>query len=114
MRVIFLILVILISVFIISFAQFNDLTLNLSLMYTKIIFRSSFLTVTLTTFALGILTGILVMLRGFFEGAKQTKKIKRQLEKVSIGADDSDLRVKTLENKIETLETALKKALEDK
>ena len=44
---------------------------------------------------------------------KEIKAIKRQYEKKSIGADDSSLRVKTLENKIATLETALKKQMEN-
>ena len=43
---------------------------------------------------------------------KEIKTIKRQYEKKSIGADDSSLRVKTLENKIKTLEVALKKQME--
>ena len=43
---------------------------------------------------------------------KEIKAIKRQYEKKSIGADDSSLRVKTLENKIKTLEVALKKQME--
>ena len=42
---------------------------------------------------------------------KEIKAIKRQYEKKSIGADDSNLRVKTLENKIATLEAALKKQM---
>ena len=44
---------------------------------------------------------------------KEIKMIKRQYEKKSIGADDSSLRVKTLENKIATLEAALKKQMEN-
>jgi len=44
---------------------------------------------------------------------KEIKMLKRQYEKKSIGADDSSLRVKTLENKIKTLEIALKKQLEN-
>lgn len=43
---------------------------------------------------------------------KEIKVLKRQYEKKSIGADDSSLRVKTLENKIQTLEAALKKQME--
>lgn len=42
---------------------------------------------------------------------KQIKQIKRQYEKKSIGADDSSLKIKTLENKIATLEVALKKQM---
>ena len=44
---------------------------------------------------------------------KEIKSFKRQYEKKSIGADDSSLRVKTLENKIKTLEAALKKQMEN-
>ena len=44
---------------------------------------------------------------------KEIKTLKRQYEKKSIGADDSSLRVKTLENKIATLEAALKKQMEN-
>lgn len=44
---------------------------------------------------------------------KEIKALKRQYEKKSIGADDSSLRVKTLENKIQTLEAALKKQMEN-
>ena len=43
---------------------------------------------------------------------KQIKSVKRQYEKKSVGMDDSSLRVKTLENKIKTLEAALKKQME--
>ncbi|MBQ8847504.1 MAG: hypothetical protein IJ003_01000 [Candidatus Gastranaerophilales bacterium] len=44
---------------------------------------------------------------------KEIKILKRQYEKKSIGADDSSLKVKALENKIKTLETALKKQMEN-
>lgn len=44
---------------------------------------------------------------------KEIKTIKRQYEKKSIGADDSSLKVRTLENKIATLEAALKKQIEN-
>ncbi len=63
-------------------------------------------------FIFGIAVGALLMLRGIFDASDNYRKLKRQYEKTSIGADDSDLRVKTLENKIQTLEEALKKALE--
>ena len=43
---------------------------------------------------------------------KEIKILKRQYEKKSIGADDSSLRVNALENKIKTLEAALKKQME--
>lgn len=44
---------------------------------------------------------------------KEIKTVKRWYEKKSVGADDSSLKVKTLENKIKTLETALKKQMEN-
>ena len=44
---------------------------------------------------------------------QEIKTVKRWYEKKSIGADDSSLRVKTLENKVKTLETALKKQMEN-
>lgn len=44
---------------------------------------------------------------------KEIKTVKRWYEKKSTGADDSSLKVKTLENKIKTLETALKKQMEN-
>ncbi len=66
----------------------------------------------------------LYMSAGFFIGVfcmffyvqklkKQIKTTKRQYEKKSIGMDDSNMKVKTLENKIKTLETALKKQMEN-
>jgi len=45
---------------------------------------------------------------------KEIKTVKRWYEKKSVGADDSSLRVKTLENKVKTLEAALKKQIEEK
>lgn len=44
---------------------------------------------------------------------KEIKTVKRWYEKKSVGADDSSLKVKTLENKIKTLEVALKKQIEN-
>ena len=45
---------------------------------------------------------------------KEIKSTKRQYEKKSIGMDDSSLKIKTLQNKIATLELALKKQMEQK
>lgn len=63
-------------------------------------------------FFFGMAVGILIMFGSLFDVSDNYRKLKRQYEKTSIGADDSDLRVKTLQNKIDTLEEALKKALE--
>ena len=103
---------ILITVAVIFFAQFNEITLALAVPYTKIAFKISFFAITTGIFALGILTGALFFLAGILESVKKATDTKRRLEKVSVGADDSELKVKTLENKIQTLELALKKALE--
>ena len=61
----------------------------------------------------GFVTGIIFSTFIISKLKKEIKMIKRQYEKKSIGADDSSLRVKTLENKIATLETALKKQMEN-
>lgn len=66
------------------------------------------------SFGLGLLIGILIMLKVALNLKKEQRTLKRKYEKTSIGADDSDLRVKILENKIKTLETALEKSLKDK
>ena len=59
-----------------------------------------------------ILSGIIFM---FYISSlkKEIKAIKRQYEKKSIGMDDSGLKIKTLENKIKTLEAALKKQMDN-
>lgn len=61
---------------------------------------------------IGFFAGVLVMFFYVSKLKSQIKTTKRQYEKKSIGMDDSNLRVKTLENKIKTLETALKKQME--
>lgn len=66
------------------------------------------------SFGLGLFIGILVMLKVVLNLKKEQRTLKRKFEKTSVGADDSELRVKTLENKIKTLETALEKSLKDK
>ena len=74
------------------------------------------------------INGILLDLSNFFAKTKIITKIstviisknthndncKKQLEKVAINSDENSLKIETLENKIQSLEIALKKALEDK
>ena len=60
----------------------------------------------------GFVLGVILVLIYANNLKKEIKVLKRQYEKKSIGADDSSLKVKTLENKIATLEAALKKQLE--
>ena len=62
--------------------------------------------------AIGFVSGSILVLFYANNLKKEIKVLKRQYEKKSIGADDSSLKVKTLENKIATLEAALKKQLE--
>ncbi|MCX4275645.1 MAG: hypothetical protein OSJ27_07720 [Candidatus Gastranaerophilales bacterium] len=59
----------------------------------------------------GFLAGIILMLFVVQNLKKEQSLLKRKYEKTSVGADDSELRVKTLENKIKTLEAALEKSL---
>ena len=66
---------------------------------------------TVSYFAAGFLCEIILMLFVIKNLKKEQSLLKRKYEKTSIGADDSELRVKTLENKIKTLEAALEKSL---
>lgn len=64
-------------------------------------------------FISGLLAGIIIMAFVIFKLKKEQTILKRKYEKTSIGADDSELKVKTLENKIKTLEAALEKTLKN-
>lgn len=68
----------------------------------------------LIVYLLGILTGVLFMVRIIISKNAHNVSCKKQLEKVAINSDENSLKIQTLENKIQTLELALKKALEDK
>jgi len=59
----------------------------------------------------GFLFGIFVCLIYIFKLQKEIKSAKKNYEKKSIGMDDSNMKIKTLENKIKTLEIALNKKL---
>ena len=61
----------------------------------------------------GFVLGSFVFIIYSLKLRKEIKVLKRQYEKKSIGMDDSSLKVKTLENKIKTLEVALKKKLDE-
>ena len=107
---------VLISIFatllVLMIGQYNDVILNISLMYTDKTFEVSFLVFSLIIYSLGILTGVLLMLSSFFETQSRYSKLRKQYDKTSIGADDADEKIKLLENKIQTLEAALKKQME--
>ena len=68
----------------------------------------------LIVYLLGILTGVLFMVRVIISKNAHNDNCKKQLEKVAINSDENSLKIETLENKIQSLEIALKKALEDK
>lgn len=68
----------------------------------------------LIVYLLGILTGVLFMVRIIISKNAHNDNCKKQLEKVVINSDENSLKIQTLENKIQSLEIALKKALEDK
>ncbi len=99
---------------VIYFAHINNSTLTLVVPYTKIAFEAQFFMVASIVFIIGMLTDSLFSLPRILENDKKAADTRKRLEKVSVGADDSELRVKTLENKIQTLELALKKALDEK
>ncbi len=62
-------------------------------------------------FLAGFILGVILMFFTVKNLKKEQTALKRKYEKTSVGADDSELRVKTLENKIKTLEAALEKSL---
>ncbi len=64
-------------------------------------------------FSAGFLTGLIIMFFVVNNLKKQQSLLKKKYEKTSLGADDSELKVKTLENKIRTLEAALEKTLKN-
>ncbi len=114
MGTICIIFTVLITVFVLMLGQYNDTALNVSVMYTNFSFKISLLVLSLIIYAMGILSGVLLMLSSFFDAAGRYTRLKKQFDKTSDGADDAEDKIKVLENKIETLETALKKALNEK
>ncbi len=111
---IFCILVaILTTIFVLMLGQYNDTVLNISIMYTNFQGQVSLLVLSLIIFSLGILCGIMLMLSSFFDTKSRYANLRRQYDKTSITADDADERIKLLENKIQTLEAALKKQMEN-
>ena len=94
--------------------QGNDYMMNLEIVFTNYHITISFLVYSLIIFALGILSASLLSLGQFFDAHSRYNKLKKQYEKTNIGAENADEKIKLLENKIKTLETALKKQLENK
>ena len=103
---------ILITVFVLMLGQYNDTMVNISIMYTNLSSQMSLLILFLIIFSFGILTGVLLMLGSFFETKSRYSSLRKQYDKTSIGADSADEKIKLLENKIQTLEAALKKQME--
>ena len=105
-------LAVLITAGILITGQYNDTTMNIMIWHTNMGFELSFLVLSLIIFSLGILTGVLLMLNSFFEKQNNYSKLRKQYDKTSVGADDAEEKIKLLENKIKTLEAALKKQIE--
>lgn len=112
MSVICVIISVVLTVFVLMMAQHNDLILNMTLVYTDKTYEISLLVVSLIIYSLGILSGVLLMMSSFFEAQSKYSKLRKQYDKTSIGADDAEDKIKLLENKIQTLEIALKKQME--
>ncbi len=112
MGTICVIIAVLVTVFVLMTGQYNDSVLNIGIMYTDKAFDISLLVLSLIIYALGIFSGVLLMLSSFFESASRYSKLKKQYEKTSLGADDSDEKIRLLENKVKTLEAALNKAVD--
>lgn len=111
MSTICVIFTVLITVFVLMTAQYNNVTLDISIMYTSLSFKISLIVYSLMVFALGILAGMLFMLSSYFSAAGRYSRLKKQYDKTSDGADSAQETIEVLENKIKTLETALAKAL---
>lgn len=112
MSAICVIISVVLTVFVLMMAQHNDLILNMTLVYTDKTYEISLLVVSLIIYSLGILSGVLLMMSSFFEAQSKYSKLRKQYDKTSIGADDAEDKIKLLENKIQTLEIALKKQME--
>ncbi len=112
MNNILLFLAIIETVFIVMFADYNEIAnLNLSLMYSNINFSISFFAFVILLYLFGIFAGILIMIPAILDSAKINKNAKRKLEAASVNKDENDIQISVLENKIKTLEAALDKAL---
>ena len=114
MKNLYLILALLIIALMIFLGLNNDILMNLSLKCINCSIKTNFQIVSALVFMLGIITGVLIMLRFITDETDKNSAYKKQIEKTSIGMDENRLKIKTLENKIQTLELALKKALENK
>ena len=91
---------------------FNKRLALLPVIIIILIIEISLLVVSLIIYSLGILSGVLLMMSSFFEAQSKYSKLRKQYDKTSIGADDAEDKIKLLENKIQTLEIALKKQME--
>jgi len=115
MKFFLIVFAIFLTIFGVFFAHYNgEPLLNLSLMYTGISFQISFEAIMIAGIALGILIGLMFMFAGYLTVALENKKLRKRLEKENLFMENSDSRVKVLENKIMTLEKALEKALDEK
>ena len=80
----------------------------------KIIYNVALAKVILGFFIMGLLTGVFWAVAYYTPAQKKLKEYQRKLEKTSVQSDEESSKVAVLEAKIQTLETALKSALENK
>lgn len=92
--------------------QCADQLNNLGLMhFNPIAVNAGFTTLTLSFFAVGLITGIVLLWQKYSTANERLKAYKRELEKNSVEKDSSTSRVDVLEAKIKVLEKALHDAL---
>lgn len=105
-------LAVIITIFVLMTGNYNDAMLKIGIMYTDKSYEISFLVLSLIIYSLGILSGVLLILNTIFETSSRYSKLRKQYDKNSVASDNSAEKIKILENKIETLEVALKNALD--
>lgn len=77
-------------------------------------YHATLVQIILGSFIAGILAGILWISSFYFSGKRKLKEYQRKLEKTSVQSGEESSKTAVLEAKIQTLEKALKTALEKK
>lgn len=106
----FLVISIIETVLIVFFANQNS-SILLDLNFNNLNLSTNLFIFSIIIYLLGIICGVLIMLKAIFLESKKMTSAKRILEKQSVNDDDNKLKIRALENKIQTLEKALDKAL---
>jgi len=117
MKIIFNLISILIVITVIFLASLNTQTYNFTVWVAKgtsIIYHVALAKVLLTFFVAGMLAGVFWAAAFYSPIQNKLKEYQRKLEKTSVLTDEGSSKVEVLEEKIKTLEKALKSALENK